>query len=399
MNILATSAFLPRADKASGDQRFLRLLALLARRGSLDYAAQHAPTADPIALRDLEAAGARVVATEYEGFRRALGARPYGLILCEFWDAAREMGPLIRRRQPWAKFVVDSVDVHYLREASAIRLGFAEAEAVARRKAAELAVYREADATIVVTEEERRALAGEGGVRQVIVIPNIVHVAPPGARTRAPNLLFVGGFLHPPNRDGILWFTTEILPRIREAIPEATLTVIGSHAPPEVLALADQPGVHLVGYVPDLDPWYARMAVSVAPLRYGGGMKGKVTEAMARGLPVVTTSFGAQGLGAMARDSLRVADPPEAFAEAVIGLLRDPAAADRQTQVAREAIDALCGPARVNQALDALVIRDGWRAPRNAALRLGWFRATNQARRLLKRVFRRPGASGPAVVS
>jgi glycosyltransferase involved in cell wall biosynthesis len=136
-------------------------------------------------------------------------------------------------------------------------------------------------------------------------------------------VLFVAGFGHPPNVDGALWFYNEVLPFIRARRNDIHFFFVGSNPTPEVQALA---GEHLkvTGFVTDeeLADYYKRARVVIAPLRFGAGVKGKVVEAMRFGVPVVTTSIGAQGLDAAA-DSIAVADDPVRFAEVVLQLLDD----------------------------------------------------------------------------
>src|SRR5581483_10434832 len=94
----------------------------------------------------------------------------------------------------------------------------------------------------------------------------------------------------------MIYFTSAILPKIVDAVPDVKLRIVGNAPPEEIVRLASQ-HVEVVGYVPDTKPYLQKSVISVAPLRFGGGMKGKVGEAMSYGLGVVTTSFGAEGFG------------------------------------------------------------------------------------------------------
>jgi len=203
------------------------------------------------------------------------------------------------------------------------------------------------------------------------VFPIVVELRERPKRTRAPELLFVGGFIHPPNEDGICWFVREVWPDVRDAVPDATLTIVGSHASAEVLALERCAGVRVVGYVPDTAPYLDRAAVSIAPLRYGSGMKGKVVEALACGVPVVTTSAGAQGLEVRAGVDLEVADQPQAFAHAVVALLQNPVLAEAMGLAGQKVAARLCDPDRIEQSLQEMIRRlapDGSAAGQD----LGW---------------------------
>jgi len=150
------------------------------------------------------------------------------------------------------------------------------------------------------------------------------------------DLIFVAGFTHLPNVDGAKWFVGEVLPHIRRRHPQIRLDLVGSNPSDEVKALHGD-GVTVTGFVTDeeLAARYAKARVVVAPLRFGGGMKGKVIEAMRFGVPCVTTSTGVQGLE-QTGGFLAAADTAEEFAERVLHLLDDDAAW-RQSSAAGQA--------------------------------------------------------------
>jgi glycosyltransferase involved in cell wall biosynthesis len=142
--------------------------------------------------------------------------------------------------------------------------------------------------------------------------------------TNCPKVLFVGGFDHAPNGDAISWFVREILPIVKRRIPEIVTIAAGSNPPREVTNLASE-DVVVTGYISDpvLEWFYMTTNLVIAPLRFGGGMKGKIIEATRFGVPVVTTTCGAEGF-AGAKDFLEIADTAEAFADSIIRVLRDP---------------------------------------------------------------------------
>jgi glycosyltransferase involved in cell wall biosynthesis len=151
-------------------------------------------------------------------------------------------------------------------------------------------------------------------------------------------------------------------PAIRRAVPDATLTVVGSHPPGEVRDLAGVDGIEVVGYVPETGPYLDRAALSVAPLRYGAGMKGKVVEAMASGMAVVTTLVGAQGLDVVSGRHAVVADEPGEFGRRVVELLADPDRAERIGREGRELVAGICSKeaarGRLDEVLSAVVDRE-----------------------------------------
>jgi glycosyltransferase involved in cell wall biosynthesis len=361
-NVLVVTVYLPRPDRASGDRRLFEMLALLARRHSVDlycedWSGQESttPEEDRAFVQSYREIGVRLINGRDRPLTRLLLGRAYDSCVIEFWNVAEwAIGPILQI-QPWLKIVVDTVDVHYLREEAAAKLGLLDAAEVEANKRRELATYRRADALMVVTPEDRDALGLCAPIPRRALIPNIMPLRPREVRSRDRELLFVGGFRHAPNADGIAWFVNEAWPSIRSACPDAKLTVVGSGPPPEVQNLERFDGVEVVGYVPRTEPYLDRAAVSIAPLRFGGGMKGKVNEAMGSGLPVVTTSFGAQGLGAVPGRDLIVADDAGSFARGVIELLQDPARAESMGRSGQELVRSLCSPEVVGPRLDGLI--------------------------------------------
>jgi glycosyltransferase involved in cell wall biosynthesis len=125
----------------------------------------------------------------------------------------------------------------------------------------------------------------------------------------------------------MLWFANDIFPRIREANQDATLNIVGSAPPPEILELGLRKAISVTGPVPDVAPYLQGARISIAPLRVGSGIKGKIIEAMAYGRPVVTTSVGAEGMGLTDGQNVVIAEGAGSFAAAVIDLLSNPAKA------------------------------------------------------------------------
>ena len=139
-------------------------------------------------------------------------------------------------------------------------------------------------------------------------------------------MVFTGSMDWLPNEDGMTYFCREILPRVRQAEPAATLSIIGRSPTPAVRRLADEHGVEVTGRVDDVRPHVSRGAVYVVPLRIGGGTRLKIFEAMAMGKAVVSTSIGAEGLPVTSGRDVAIADDPARFAQAVVHLMRDASA-------------------------------------------------------------------------
>ncbi len=200
-------------------------------------------------------------------------------------------------------------------------------------------VVSEFDHTLAVTEPDRLALVQ---ARQSVssvppdrhppihVIPIAVDTVaqqPIVRQTGSQNILTLGTLHYPPNADGIRWFLQEVFPLIREALPEVTLTIVGKNPPRDFRehAAQDPDHVRVTGYVPQLEPYLEQAGVMVVPVRAGGGMRVRILEAFAHGMPVVTTTVGLEGIEAQSGRHVLVADTPSGFASAVIQVLNDPA--------------------------------------------------------------------------
>ncbi len=231
----------------------------------------------------------------------------------------------------------------------------AEIEAM---EATEREVWQEVDYVLYPSQEEADvAMSLEPGIR-ARGVPAYSLPPPAPARQQPPpvsgGLLFVGGFGHPPNQDAAAWLVREILPLIRRHYPEVPLVLAGSRPSEEVQALAGD-GVEVTGFIPDeeLDRRYGAARVVICPLRIGAGVKLKVVEGMHRGVPVVTTSVGAQGLPGI-ESIADIADDAAVLAEAVVRLLGDDDLWRRRVAGQQAYVAAHFSPAVVRDSLQAV---------------------------------------------
>ena len=327
--LLVIDALTPQPDRDSGSLRLVALMRLLIEEGAHVVFLPASGQADGDYTRALQTMGVECWHAPFAGspprWLREHGRRFHAAMVCRHY-VARAYFPLLRRHAPQARLLFDTVDLHALRERRAAELaGDAAALRAARRtQAQELALVREADATCVVSDVERTLLARDAPGARVEVLSNLHRPAPPGPGPESRrDLLFVGGFRHPPNVDAVRWFVGEVFPRLRAVRPGLRFHCIGGDVPDDVARLAEQPGVTLHGHVPDLQPWLDGCRVSVAPLRFGAGVKGKINQAMAHGLPVVATTCAVEGMHLRDGEDVLVADTPDAFAQAVLRLLDD----------------------------------------------------------------------------
>lgn len=195
-----------------------------------------------------------------------------------------------------------------------------------RLKGYEFKMYRSADKVLTLTEEDKRTLLRFDPSLKVNVVPHGVDVEyfnPRGRRPVGDHVCFVGNFGHEPNVDAASFFYREVFPHVKGARPKVKLLLVGKDPPSGVRKLGRDPSVTVTGYVPDVRPYLNASKVFVAPLRLGGGFRGKVLEALSSGVPVVSTSVGVYGLGGEPGVHFLVADEPKAFARAVVEVLED----------------------------------------------------------------------------
>src|SRR5690606_13602205 len=258
---------------------------------------------------------------------REHGPRFDAVVACRHY-VARSFLPLLRKHAPRARLVFDTIDLHYLREQRAAEVAgdAALSRAALRTRALELEVVAHADLTVVVSEAERDLLARDAPSARVEVLSNLHRVAGPGKPfAQRRDLVFVGGFRHPPNVDAVRWFVEAVFPLVRARLPGARFHCIGGDLVEEIRALSGHEGVTVHGHVPDIVPYMDGCRVALAPLRYGAGVKGKVNLSMAHGQPVVATSCAIEGMHARDGHDVLVADDADAFADAVVRLYGDQA--------------------------------------------------------------------------
>lgn len=244
----------------------------------------------------------------------------YDVILLSRVHIAEKFIDVARKYCPNAMILFDTVDLHFLREqrqaeVSQDRLLLATAK---MRKQQELSTARKADKTLLVSPAEIELFKQEAPDIPVALLSNIHRnqETVSGYRERE-DILFIGGFEHLPNVDAMEYFINEIFPALHSLNPEIKLLIIGSHLPEKIAAYASS---HIItkGYVPDIKPVFDRIRLSIAPIRYGAGVKGKINTSMTYGVPVVATTVAAEGMNLIHEEDILIADKPEDFARQII---------------------------------------------------------------------------------
>lgn len=189
----------------------------------------------------------------------------------------------------------------------------------------EPSIIRKVDTVVVFTERDRKAIRDLGGKTPIVQIPfgtEISESSPNPQPLDALSLLFVGNFKHPPNLDAADRLINHIFPRVRAQIPEARLFVVGNHLPASLTHKANE-NLVVTGYVPDLTPYLNRAAVVVLPLRFGGGMRVKMLEALAAGKAIIASKRAVEGLDVMNGKQVILAEEDQEFVDAILDLLRN----------------------------------------------------------------------------
>lgn len=360
--VLVVDHRLPEPTRDSGSFRMQQMLLELLRQGYQPVLLSAFSFVRPSSAQQLSRQGIGVLTTHLDDPRLdlildrvlpeiefAIASRPH---------VALKALPVIRRLYPGVPIVFDSVDSHTLRAERHHALEPTEASAreVSAARLAERAILEQADVAIALSLEDQATLAGLSDHPPPFVLVGNIHPAeePPAGLSGRSGLLFVGGYEHPPNVDGAMWFISEVLPLIEAEYSHVPVILAGSNPPPEIRALAGG-SISVPGWLEDLGPLYDTARVTIAPLRFGAGVKGKVGEALARGIPMVATSVGAEGMGLADGIDIDVADDPTHFAAAVVRLLQDDDHWHQLSQSGRAAIDRSMGMEATRRAVGALL--------------------------------------------
>lgn len=307
----------PMPDRDAGSARMVNILKALTRIGRPVFVAmKRLPEYERLLWENgIETADVAdyVRLIKKRNFRVAVLSRP---------EVAEALIPSLRRANRQIKVVFDMVDASFVRLSREYKFtGKQEHLDEARQlEALELALAQASDQVWCASPADKKAIAKRVSEERIAVIPTIHALKDRGKSwSERDSLLFIGHLSHRPNSDAIHYFMREIYPRIQERCPSLIFNIIGSNPSTEIKAYHSEQ-VRVMGYVPDIDPLFHSARVFVAPLRFGAGVNGKIGEALSYGLPAVTTSIGAEGLGLVHGRDAMIADNPLEFAEHVLEL-------------------------------------------------------------------------------
>jgi len=317
----------PTPDQDSGSVDAFNYLKIF---NSFGYGVTFIPAADMQHMgkytEDLQRIGVECLYVPYvtsvaEHLRRC--RNEYDVVMLSRVTVAAQFIKLVNRYCPNAKVVFNTVDLHHLREIRQAELEGSEElkRSAAKTKELELSVIGKADCTIVISKTEENLLLNEMPSARLFHVPLIMEVCDRNLKPfeERQDIVFVGGYQHEPNVDAMCYFIAEIWPRILKQVPGTKLYIIGSNPPEKILEL-DSEDVDVVGYVEDLSVYLNNCRLSVAPLRFGAGVKGKVARSLAYGLPVVATPIAIEGAGLTDQENVIVADGADEFANSVFEL-------------------------------------------------------------------------------
>lgn len=356
-SILVIDATLPAYDEDSGSLRLLTLMKMMIHLGyhvtffpdNLDSQFKYRHV--------LEALGIEVFHSPYN-IAEALSYRSFDFAMVCRVEMGHRYIPFLRLVTPRTKIFYDTVDIHYIRELRQAEIENNPQLAIKAQetKRKELANCLLSDRTLTVTLQDALHLQEELPHLDFMVLPNVhvLQALSPTSFEQREGLLFIGNYNHQPNEDAVYYFIEQVLPKIHRRLPEITFSIVGSNMKEKMKNLASEQ-IQIVGWVDEVEPEFAKRRVFVSYLRYGAGMKGKIGQALSLGLPVVTTSIGAEGMGLTEGETALIADDPEKFAEAVCRLYTDKALWEKLASQGREYIEHQFGEEAVKQSLGELL--------------------------------------------
>lgn len=329
---LVCSYYAPHADRDSGSRRLLNLIRLLKDDGwSVSFAASNG-LGDAHHLRPLRQQGIALYDASKQSMADLVSTFRFDLAIFAFWPTAEYYLPTVRRQSPNTRVIVDSIDLNFLRDARRVFYesngpgpsGLLDAK-YAWQMIAEINTYAAADGVLAVSQKEAdwiNDLVGSTDRACVVPLSEDRKVSPlPFAKRKG--IVFVGNFQHSPNVEAVRFLCRTVLPNVdARLLAEHPVYIVGNALNDTIRSFGEGlPNVHMVGWVPSLEPYFERARISVLPLPYGAGIKGKLVQALMTGTPTVSTRIGVEGLDLVDGEHVLVADDPADFARSMAELL------------------------------------------------------------------------------
>jgi len=323
-HILYVDAVTPEPDKDSGSVDAFYTMKILQSQG---YRVHFVPGSNFAhwgeATESLERMGVECIyAPFYTNMNALLDERGdmFKYVVLSRAESCEHYMDIIRRKCPSAKIIYNTVDLHFLRMAREAEIsGKAEdKKAAAKMQKEELSYIDKSDRIIVISQAERDLLSKQhkiksGKIHTIPLIRNETQRA--GGFEGRKDIAFIGGYKHPPNVDAVHWLVKKVWPAIAKAVPDASLRICGSHMPKEFYEYASD-RISIDGFIPDLDQFLSELKLTIAPLRFGAGLKGKVASSIGAGVPCVGTDIAFEGMSEKGLKAIKFeANTPQAFAK------------------------------------------------------------------------------------
>jgi GT2 family glycosyltransferase len=373
---IVCSPTMPEFDRESGSQRIYDLIDFLQSAGwSVTFACKSERQSRYANL--LQQRGVATYAGSNVANDDLITTGRFDLAVLAFWHVAEEYLPLIRSLSPDTRVLVDSIDLHFVRNARrSFQVAGDQRPGLLDRNYGselirELNAYAAADGVLAVSQKEAdlvNDLAADRGLAHHAPDGEILAASPVPFDDRK-GILFVGNFKHPPNVVAVEKLCTGILPYLdHDILANHPVLIVGHGLNEKVRRFAEGlPHVHMVGWVPSLVPYLHSARITVVPLSYGAGTKRKLIQALMAGTPTVSTSTGVEGLDLINEEHVLVADDPQSFAQAVARLLHNSELWHRLARHGRERIAATHGReiarTRFLEAVTGVMAKNAKKAP------------------------------------
>jgi O-antigen biosynthesis protein len=391
LNVLAIHEMLPHPDRHGADLQWMQILEELRTQGhqithiarSGVNRARYAPPLEALGIKVLTPDAERLHFLGFDltsdwSLENLLTQNNFDLAILFHWfwngiSIPEHYLEDIRRLSPDTFIAVLTDDQQGLRELQAAKLTnyWADFERSHNFSAREMEVYRRADVVLTISEDDRRAFLRTEPTLRTGPMPMIAATGPEGLpfEDRA-DVLFLANFDNPANRDAIDWMIAEIWPQVRKDLPASNLALVGNNLPAKLGAA--QPGIRRFGFVADLAPIFGQCRVAASPVRFGTGIKTKNLLALAHGLPLVTTTVGADGLSLDHNHTALIADSAADFSAAIIEAYTDGKKWRALSENGRELITENFSRQRMAESVRTLIDQARTLAPKNFDHHFRW---------------------------